>query len=192
MLLTGNRFSAFYSFGSFFALPLSAVIAAEVEKEAIQLPILRGSGTRLENARVSFSLVAIVSLAAIVVGGRNLSTISLMFVAIRKQDIQSQFLERLLVQPSELGYISADRVFTFGHWQPDHAFDFLFQAPLDSNKNTTPQYLMLETIGEPRTSEDISSAASSSRADFPRFFSSCSGRSMRGRSCSLQVTFRRR
>ena len=29
MFLTGNRFSAFYSYGSFFILPLSAVIAVE-------------------------------------------------------------------------------------------------------------------------------------------------------------------
>jgi hypothetical protein len=60
------------------------------------------------------------------------------------------------VQPSELGWISYERAFIFGHWQPDRVYDFLFQMPLDSNRNTTPQYLMLETIGEPRTYEHIS------------------------------------
>ena len=35
-------------------------------------------------------------------------------------------------------------------------FDFLFQMPLDASRNTTPQYLMLQSIGEPRTFEHIS------------------------------------
>jgi hypothetical protein len=72
-----------------------------------------------------------------------------------RSEVGSEFLERILVQPSELGWISYERVFNFGHWQPDRVYDFLFQAPLDPDRNTTPQYLMLETIGEPRTSEHI-------------------------------------
>ncbi len=128
------------------------MIAAEVKKRRSNSPFAWVGHTFKK--RDLISLVAIVSLAAIVsaVGiFNNLVNVR----GDQETGIQSQFLERLLVQPSELGYISADRVFTFGHWQPDHAFDFLFQAPLDSNKNTTPQYLMLETIGEPRTSEHI-------------------------------------
>ena len=35
MFLTGNRFSAFYSFGSFFVIPLAAAIAAEIRDDRL-------------------------------------------------------------------------------------------------------------------------------------------------------------
>ena len=73
------------------------------------------------------------------------------------------------MQPSELGWISYERVFTFGQWQPDRVYDFLFQAPLDASRNTTPQFLMLETIGEPRTYEHIS-GGSQFAGGFPEIF----------------------
>ena len=98
---------------------------------------------------------AVVVLAAIVSSAgiyNNLANVR----QFQGDEILSQFWERLLVQPSELGWISYERVFSFGQWQPDRVFDFLFQAPLDASRNTTPQFLMLETIGEPRTYEHIS------------------------------------
>jgi hypothetical protein len=153
MFLTGNRFSAFYSFGSFFVIPLSAVIAAEIRDSRSGVPF-SWMGHAFKT-RDLITLVAIISLAVTVTAlgiYNNLVNVR----GYQGAEIMSQFWERLLVQPSELGWISYERVFTLGHWQPDRVFDFLFQAPLDPNKNTTPQYLMLETIGEPRTWEHIS------------------------------------
>lgn len=153
MFLTGNRFSAFYSFSSFFIVPLSAVIAAQIEDHR--------SGTPFYWVRRTFKrrdliiLGTIVSLTAIAVGAAIFNNL----VNVRgaeNPNILSEFWERLLVQPSELGWISYERVFSFGHWQPHRVYDFLFQVPIDAGKNTTPQYLMLETIGEPRTFEHIS------------------------------------
>jgi hypothetical protein len=153
MFLTGNRFSAFYSFGSFFVIPLSAVIAGEIRNKTSAMPFSWIG--RAFKTRDLVGLGAIISVAVIVTTlgiYNNLVNVR----GYQGAEILSQFWERLLVQPSELGWISYERVFAQGHWQPDRVFDFLFQAPLDPNKNTTPQFLMLETIGEPRTWEHIS------------------------------------
>jgi hypothetical protein len=153
MFLTGNRFSAFYSFFSFFIVPLSAVIAAEIKNDRSDMPFYWVE--RTFKPRDLAILGTIVSLTSIIAGFAIYNNL----VNVRGPEdpnFLSEFWERLLVQPSELGWISYERVFSFGHWQPDRVFDFLFQTPLDAGKNTTPQYLMLETIGEPRTFEHIS------------------------------------
>jgi hypothetical protein len=153
MFLTGNRFSAFYSFGSFFVTPLAAVIAADIRDNRFVVPFSWIGKTFRRRDLMAFS--ALVVLAAIVSSAgiyNNLANVR----QFQGDEILSQFWERLLVQPSELGWISYERVFIFGQWQPDRAFDFLFQAPLDASRNTTPQFLMLATIGEPRTYEHIS------------------------------------
>jgi hypothetical protein len=153
MFLTGNRFSAFYSFGSFFVVPLAGAIAVEVGNRRSAVPFAWIGKAFQRRDLIAFG--AVVVLAAIVscVGiYNNLANVR----QFQGDEIASQFWERLLVQPSELGWISYERVFSFGQWQPDRVYDFLFQAPLDANRNTTPQYLMLETIGEPRTYEHIS------------------------------------
>jgi hypothetical protein len=152
MFLTGNRFSAFYSFSSFFIAPLAALIAARISRDRTQTPFFWI--TRGFRMRDLFAFGAIAAALLIVSGFaiyNNLANVR----GYEKSEIRSQFIERTLIQPSEMGWISFERVFNFGLWQPDRAYDFLFYHPLDANRNTTPQYLMLETIGEPRTSEHI-------------------------------------
>jgi hypothetical protein len=166
MLLTGNRFSAFYSFGCFFVIPLAGVIALDIRDNQSALPFSWIGKAFRRRSLIAFG--TIISLAAIVSGASIYNNL----VNVRQfqgDEIASQFWERLLVQPSELGWISYERVFTFGQWQPDHAYDFLFQAPLDPSRNTTPQFLMLETIGEPRTYEHISGGAQFA-GGFPEIF----------------------
>jgi hypothetical protein len=153
MFLTGNRFSAFYSFCSFFVIPLAAVIAVDIRDNRSPVPFSWVGRTFRRRELIAFGAVAALAAIASAVGiYNNLANVR----QFQGDEILSQFWERLLVQPSELGWISYDRVFNFGRWQPDRVFDFLFQAPLDASKNTTPQFLMLETIGEPRTYEHIS------------------------------------
>jgi len=152
MFLTGNRFSAFYSFGSFFVAPLSAAIAADFAADLPAPFFWIGRSFRTRDIVIfgaAAVLLAIVSAAGIY---NNLANVR----GYEGSEILQQFTERALIQPSELGWISFERVFDFGHWQPSRVYDFLFQTPLDPNRNTTPQYLMLETIGEPRTWEHIS------------------------------------
>jgi hypothetical protein len=153
MFLTGNRFSAFYSFCSFFVIPLAAVIAVDIRDIRSTVPFSWVGRTFRRRELIAFGAVAALAAIASAMGiYNNLANVR----QFQGDEILSQFWERLLVQPSELGWISYERVFNFGQWQPDRVFDFLFQAPLDASKNTTPQFLMLETIGEPRTYEHIS------------------------------------
>jgi hypothetical protein len=153
MFLTGNRFSAFYSFGSFFVVPLAAAVAADIGGNGSAAPFSWIGKTFRRRDLIAFSaLIVLVVITSSVGIYNNLANVR----QFQGDEILSQFWERLLVQPSELGWISYERVFNFGQWQPDHVFDFLFQAPLDATRNTTPQFLMLATIGEPRTHEHIS------------------------------------
>ncbi|MGY4619551.1 hypothetical protein ACVWZ4_004778 [Bradyrhizobium sp. USDA 4472] len=151
MFLTGNRFSAFYSLLSFFVIPSSAIVAqSAAERSKVPFGWIRQTfGTR-EIAIIGAGISLAVLLAATAIYN-NLVSVR----GYEGSEVASQFWERLLIQPSEMGWISYERVFVHNHWQPDSVYDFLFQRPLDPNKNTTPQYLMLETIGEPRTSEHI-------------------------------------
>jgi hypothetical protein len=153
MFLTGNRFSAFYSFGSFFVIPLAGVIAADIRDNRSAMPFSWIGRTFRCRDLIAFGAVVVLAAIASAAGiSNNLANVR----QSQGEEIVSQFWERLLVQPSELGWISYERVFNFGRWQPDRVFDFLFQAPLDPSRNTTPQFLMLETVGEPRTNEHIS------------------------------------
>ena len=153
MFLTGNRFSAFYSFGSFFVIPLAAAIAVDLRDNRSAVPFSWIGKTFRRRDLIAFGAVLVLATTISAVSiYNNLANVR----QFQGDEIASQFWERLLVQPSELGWISYERVFIFGQWQPDRVFDFLFQAPLDASKNTTPQFLMLETIGEPRTYEHIS------------------------------------
>jgi hypothetical protein len=153
MFLTGNRFSAFYSFGSFFVIPMAGAIAAEVRNDWSAVPFAWIGKTFQRRDVVAIGAVVVLAAVVSSVGiYNNLANVR----QFQGDEIASQFWERLLVQPSELGWISYERVFNFGQWRPDRVYDFLFQAPLDASRNTTPQFLMLETIGEPRTYEHIS------------------------------------
>lgn len=153
MFATGNRFSAFYSFTSFFIMPAAAAIAVAIKIYRPRLPFFwigRTFGFR-DSILLGFIFCLVGAIATVAIYNNLVSVRDY-----QNSEIETHFLERVLVQPSELGWISYDRVFNFGHRQPDRAYDFLFQRPLDADKNTTPQFLMLETIGEPRTYEHIS------------------------------------
>lgn len=151
MFLTGNRFSAFYSFCCFFVIPLAGAVAADIQGNRSTVPFSWiGKTFRRRDLIMLSAAVVLVAITSAVGVYNNLTNVR----QFQGDEILSQFWERLLVQPSELGWISYER--DFGQWQPDRVFDFLFQAPLDASKNTTPQFLMLETIGEPRTYEHIS------------------------------------
>ncbi|UPJ70884.1 DUF6418 domain-containing protein [Bradyrhizobium sp. 187] len=151
MFLSGNRFSAFYSLLSFFLIPLSAVAAqAEIRKSAVPFHWIGREFRARDIAMMAASLALVIALAAAAIFN-NLVSVR----GYHGSEVMSEFWERSLIQPSEMGWISYERIFVLNQWQPDKVYNFLFEHPLDPGKNTTPQYLMLETIGEPRTSEHI-------------------------------------
>jgi hypothetical protein len=152
LFLTGNRFSAFYSFGSFFLIPLSAVVAVAAGGDQ-EKPFAYARQFLGRRELIAFGVISALLVVVITIGiYNNLANVR----DFESTEIGAQFFERTLVQPGEIGWLSFQRVFEFGQWQPYRVFDFLFQFPINPNKNTTPQYLMLTTIGEPRTFEHIS------------------------------------
>ena len=64
MFLTGNRFSAFYSFGSFFVIPLAAAIAVEIRDNRSVVPFSWIGRAFQRRDLIAFG--AVVVLAAIV------------------------------------------------------------------------------------------------------------------------------
>lgn len=150
MFLTGNRFSAFYSFFSFFLIPVAAIIG--VSNPNPRQPFAYISNLFGRRELVTMSVIAVLLVVVASVGiYNNLTNVR----GFRGEEVWAQFTERALIQPSELGWLSFQRMFEFGDWQPYRVFNFLFESPIVPNKNTTPQYLMLTTIGEPRTYEHI-------------------------------------
>ena len=152
-LLTGNRFSAFYSQSSFFITPWAAIVALRYRSSD-------GSSFSWISRRFASRASRLMAVGLIVVA---ISTISLAiynnlanvrgFVG---NDIWRQAFDRTLIQPSEIGWTSFERVFESGQTQPSVAFHFLFEDPIEPERNTSIQYLMLATIGEPRTYDHLS------------------------------------
>ena len=150
--LTGNRFSAFYSQISFFITPWAAVIALQHRRPdessfSWMNRTFASRASRLMAAGVVVALTGIISFAIY----NNLANVR----GYAGEEIWRQAFDRVLIQPSEIGWTSFERVFKSGQSLPSLVFDALFQHPLDPNRNTSIQYLMFATIGEPRTSDAI-------------------------------------
>jgi hypothetical protein len=152
MFLVGGRFSPFYRFGSFFLMPFSAVVL--VHSQGIGKNLFFGLKSLTSDRRILGTCIGLIVLTGSLIAFAlywNLTKVR----GFEGQAAEAAFLERILVQPSEIGWASYHRVLVDGRWDARHAFDFLFEKPIVSGRNTTPQYLMAETIGEPRTTEHI-------------------------------------
>jgi hypothetical protein len=152
-LLTGNRFSAFYSQFSFFITPWAAVVALRYQHSNESF----FSWIRLRLASTTSRLTA-VGLIAVAIGAISFNIYNNL-ANVRGNvgdNIWRQAFDRTLIQPSEIGWTSFERVFESGHTEPSVAFQFLFEDPIDPGRNTSIQYLMFATIGEPRTTDHLS------------------------------------
>jgi hypothetical protein len=149
--LTGSRFSAFYSLVSFFILPWAAVLVAHPAASDKSFSWIgqtfASRRSRLFGASFAIALAITVSFALY----NSLTKVR----GYEGDEAWHQFFERVLIQPSEIGWTSFERVFESGQFKPSVAFNFLFQDAIDPNRNTTMQYLMFATIGEPRTTDQI-------------------------------------
>ena len=152
-LLTGNRFSAFYSQSSFFITPCAAIVALKYRDSdgSLFAWINRGFAARASRLIAVGSIVVAASTVSLAIYN-NLANVR-GFVG---GDIWRRAFDRTLVQPSEIGWTSFERVFESSQTQPSVAFHLLFEDPLEPDRNTSIQYLMLATIGEPRTYEHLS------------------------------------
>jgi hypothetical protein len=152
MFLVGGRFSPFYRSCAFFVIPFSAALLVQARSP--------GAGSlfslmpRIADRRMILAGTGVMAVTVAMIGFAlywNLTKVR----GFEGEAARGAFVERALVQPSEIGWASYQRVLVNGVWDARHAFDALFERPIVAGRNTTPQFLMSVTIGEPRTTEHI-------------------------------------
>lgn len=151
-LLTGHRFSAFYSFGAFFLMPVAAVLLL---RERGRLPAQAPDGTMIGRwlGRKS-TWLALGVIGLLVIGG----ALAHSFFVVRDYGDQAteKFIQRLLIQPVQLWWLTWERVAGLGDWRPEAAANFMFEDPLEPGRNTGIQWLMLRALGPDRAGQLLS------------------------------------
>jgi hypothetical protein len=142
LLLTGHRFGAFFVTVSFVMLPLAAFFIAPQVGMSVATPVMkRGLLQRVIRSRFalvafSFSLLGIVLLA-----------MAHSLLNVRDGDPAEALLQRLLVQPAHLYWLTWERWHTGQMQDMGDALDFVFHHPFDPSRNTGIQYLMFLHLG---------------------------------------------
>jgi hypothetical protein len=149
--LTGSRFSAFYSQFGFFIIPWGGVIALQQRTVSNSFSWIGQTFASRRSRLIAISLIVVLATVVSFALYNNLTKVR----GYAGEEVWNQFFERVLIQPSEIGWSSFERVFERGRFEPSVAFNFLFQHPIDPNRNTSIQYLMFATIGEPRTTDQV-------------------------------------
>lgn len=164
-VLTGHRFSAFYSFTSMFLLPFASLVA-----QRQQIHYLRKIGsfkfTHFKRLRIVLVLGVGAVLAVIVF---SLSNSYLNVRGFSAEEAWDKLVQRLFVQPGELWWITWEWFIQEGGWDSDDALKFMFNDPIDPNRNTGIQYLMVLALGYGRASEIIG-MGSQYAGGFPEIF----------------------
>jgi len=141
--LSGHRFSAFYSHVCFFGLPYAA---ACMLKERRELPPLPHSRTQRIMGRKSTWLIIVLAVFAMLC----LVIFNSMVRVRGYDDPVGMLVQRILIQPGELWWVTWDRLFQYWNWTPDLAWELMFKNPFDTTRNSTIQYLMIKAIGYER------------------------------------------
>lgn len=147
-VLTGHRFSAFFSFGSFFLLPLSAIFVLKNISALQPIPATQ-SFVQKVLARKSIWFFMLTGLFSV------LSAVMLNSLTnVREYDDPlEKLLQRVFIQPVELWWETWNRVVVQGEWAPSLAWNLMFNDPLDASRNTGVQFLMVKALGYARTEE---------------------------------------
>jgi hypothetical protein len=143
--LTGHRFSAFFSFSTYFLMPFAGLVLTGKLKRTRAT-----EGTRREVlARLKVLWFAVAIIVALLV----LAALVNSFVNVRGYDeSEGKLVQRLFVQPIQLWWATWTRV-TADDWNPALALGYMFVAPLEPGRNTGIQYLMLLELGIERTAD---------------------------------------
>jgi hypothetical protein len=155
--LTGNRFSYFFSFTTQFLAPLAAAIGVLSVRSGVHRKPWAWLGATFTKNQLRFGAVFLLLIA----GGVGAALVNSYF-NIRFSDsdwAQQALLQRILVQPTELTWMALDRVFRLGNVDGWAVLDFVFAHPIDPLKNTSPQYLMLRTVGSQVTFHHLAEGA---------------------------------
>ena len=150
-VLTGHRFSAFFSFGSFFLIPLASVFALKSVNALPALPLARTPLQKILQSKLTWAVCgALLMLVIAAVMYHSLTNV-------RNYDAPAAKLaQRILVQPIQMWLVTWDNVIGKNEWAPSAAWELMFQNPLDADRNTGIQFLMLRALGIERTAELLS------------------------------------
>ncbi len=145
--LTGNRFSAFYSFTSFFVLPLAAV-PAMASVGLMPPPPVRTHWKRFFYSKTAlFIALSLGSLGIVILLLQSIINVR------AYDDPVDQLIQRALIQPVELWCATWDNLDRYWSGSFDEAWADLFTNSLDPTRNTSMQMLMLRNLGTDRTQE---------------------------------------
>lgn len=160
--ITGHRFSAFYSFSTFFLLPLAAIFIGRQKTEG-RLD-KRREGDPIRRALIVLTIIGILIIVAI--------TIALTNSYLNVRDFSAEeslwkLQQRILIQPSELWYATWERVMLRNDWNGSEAYQFMFNDAIEPTRNTGIQYLMLLELGYGRATELIVGMGSQYAGGYP-------------------------
>lgn len=164
--ITGHRFSAFYSFSTFFMLPLAALFIVKGPHACEQI----SSENNLAERRAVRRLLAVLAVVGVVLVVMIILALANSYVNVRHfspDETAQKLVQRIFIQPSELWYATWERVVLLGQWDGAAAYQFMFNDALEPTRNTGIQYLMLLELGYARTTELIVSMGSQYAGGYP-------------------------
>ncbi|WP_448585427.1 DUF6418 domain-containing protein [Thermaurantiacus sp.] len=144
-LLTGHRFSAFFNVASFLGLGFAAVWA---RARGGTLPDVTGEAAHGRSLIAARSILpALVVTAVLAIGFALYNSM----VNVRGyEDPSEAFVQRALIQPAELWWVTWDSSVREGRIDGSLAWSLMFDEPLDPTRNTGIQYLMVKALGDER------------------------------------------
>lgn len=147
-VLTGHRFSIFFSVTAFFIIPLAAVqLQAQAKRlRATEDPEQLRRVVRIARTMAPFLAIALVGIIAFALYN------SIYNVRGYSDPVQA-FVQRSLVQPTELWWVTWESSILHGERDPGQAFDLMFINAIDPDRNTGIQFLMVKELGYARASE---------------------------------------
>lgn len=147
LFLTGNRFGSFYVLVSFALMPLAAVFVAPKLGVAVAPPAKHTFIQRLIRSPLALGGLCGLGVTFVAVAMAN------SLLNVRLGDPGEALVQRLLVQPVHLYWLTWHRL-QHGELQGlSSSLDFLFNDPFDPTRNTTIQFLMLLNLGARRALE---------------------------------------
>ena len=152
--LTGNRFSIFYLLTGYFAIPMSGVYLLRKNR---LLPDERSRGGlhKLVTSKAGRWLVAWFGIAIVLAMMFN----NFFNVRYDPDKAPEAIFQRTLVQPSELYFVTWQRMAGGELGDSSLAWELMFGNPLDATRNTGIQYLMVNALGENRAMEILDAQA---------------------------------
>lgn len=139
LFLVGHRFSSFYTYSLFFAMPIAIAIL--------------NRGTSSGRPIASKAALRGIALAGAVLCLLIVGAIAYSYTVVRKfegAELFAKLSQRILVQQGEMWWMTYERVFLQDNWNGFHAAYKLFVDPFDPARNSTMQFLMEAALPQGR------------------------------------------